>query len=93
MLFDILVPGGAKMETFFKDLVLSSGKTLILLGILASLFLAFGYIFLPEMLKRLSGSVSRIFELDEWLLANRLVVGIIFLLVCLALSYTLFFVR
>lgn len=81
------------MLIFVRELILSSGKTIMMVGVLVSLFLAIGYLFAPGMLKNLSGSVNRIFEIDDWMLGHRIFVGFIFLLVAIALSVTLYFVR
>lgn len=81
------------MLIFVRELILSGGKTIMMLGALAALFLAIGYLFVPGMLKSLSGSVNRIFELDSWMLGHRIFMGLVFLFVAVALSITLYFVR
>ena len=81
------------MLVFVRELILSGGRTIMVIGVLSSLFLAIGYLFAPEMLKRLSGSVNRILEIDQWLLGHRVFVGVIFLLVAIMLSVTLYFVE
>jgi len=78
---------------FVRELILSGGRSVMTLGILASLFLAFGYLFAPNILKGISGSVNRIFEIDQWMLGHRIFVGIIFLIVSIVLAGTLYIVR
>ncbi len=81
------------MMELVKVLILSGGRTVIVLGILASLFLGIGYLFAPSMLKGLSGSVNKIFEIDDWMLGHRIFMGIIFLLVVCALVGILYICR
>ncbi|MFC1767190.1 hypothetical protein ACFLZ2_01365 [Candidatus Margulisiibacteriota bacterium] len=81
------------MLILVKELILSGGRTIMVLGALASLFLAIGYLFAPNMLKSMSGSVNRIFEIDQWMLGHRLAAGIVFLLVAVVLIGTLYSVK
>lgn len=81
------------MIELVKVLILSGGRTVIMIGVLASLFLGIGYLGIPQMLKGLSGSVNRIFEIDDWMLAHRVFMGVLFLLIACALAGTLYFVR
>lgn len=81
------------MVELVKVMILSAGRTAIMVGILASLFLALGYLIAPGMVKGLSGSVNRIFEIDDWMLGHKLFVGILFLLVAIVLTGTLILVK
>jgi hypothetical protein len=81
------------MIIFVRDLILSGGKTIVLLGALSSLFLALGYLFAPKLIQGLSSTVNRIFEIDDWLLGHRVFVGTLFLIVAFVLSMTLYFIR
>jgi len=81
------------MVELVKVLILSAGRTAIMLGVLASLFLAIGYLLFPGMIKGLSGTVNRIFEIDDWMLGHKLFVGVLFLLISIVLIGTLYFVK
>lgn len=81
------------MVELVKVLILSGGRTVIMIGILASLFLGIGYLAIPQMLKGLSGSVNRIFEIDDWMLGHRIFMGLVFLLIACALIGTLYLVK
>jgi len=81
------------MTELVKVLILSGGRTIMMLGVLSSIFLAVGYLFVPGMLKSLSSSVNRIFEIDQWMLGHRVFVGVLFLLVTVVLVGTLILVK
>ena len=81
------------MTLFVRDLILSAGKTIVFIGSLISFLLAVGYLAFPDLLKSISGSVNRLFVVDEWLYVNRMVVGIVFLVVAVILFGVLIFVK
>lgn len=81
------------MLVFVRELILSSGRTIVFLGALSSLFLGLGYLFAPEIVKGLDTTVSRIFDIDDWMLVHRIFAGTIFLLVAFVLAITLYFIR
>jgi hypothetical protein len=70
---------------FVRDLILSAGKTIVLLGCLSSLVLAVGYLFLPEILKSISKPVNQLFSIEDWLFVNRVLAGVTFAVVALVL--------
>lgn|GEM_PF-2627386 len=78
---------------FVRDLILSAGKTIVLIGGLVSVLLAIGYLFAPNILKGISNPVNKLFSVDEWLYVHRFVVGLIFLIITVILFGVLFFVR
>jgi hypothetical protein len=78
---------------FVKDLILSAGKTIVLIGALVSLLLTIGYLFFPNLLKSISRPVNQLFTVDEWLYVNRILVGAIFAIVTLVLFGVLVLVR
>jgi hypothetical protein len=81
------------MIELVKVLILSAGRTILMIGVLASLFLGIGYLFAPGTIKGLSGSFNRIFEIDDWMLGHKLFVGILFLLIAFILVGTLYMTR
>ena len=60
------------MMVFVRDLILSAGRTIVLIGALVSLLLAAGYLFIPNLLKAISSPVNKLFSVDEWLYVNRM---------------------
>jgi len=81
------------MVEFVKVLILSAGRTIMIIGVLASLFLSLGYLLAPGMIKGLSGSVNRIFEIDDWMIGHKLFVGILFMLITIVLAGTLIYIK
>ncbi len=76
-----------------RELILSGGRTIVFIGALASLLLTLGYLFFPQALSRLGGSVNKLFTVDEWMIVHRVVVGVIFLIITVMLGAVLLFVR
>lgn len=74
-----------------RELILSTGRSVIILGTLSSFFLAIGYLFAPQLLTKLSEPISRALTIDDWLLGHRIFVGLIFLIIGVALTATLYF--
>jgi len=81
------------MMEFVKTLIISGGTTIVALGILASLFLAIGYLGAPGILKGIDQSCDRIFDIDDWLLGHRIFMGLLFVLIAVALSGILYISR
>jgi hypothetical protein len=80
-----------KTMLLVRELILSTGRTVIILGILSSFFLAIGYLVAPKLLTKLSEPISRALTIDDWLLGHRIFVGMIFLMIGIALSLTLYY--
>jgi hypothetical protein len=85
--------GGANMTDFMKDLILSGGKTILMMGILCSLLLAIGYLFTTDMLMGISKTLNRMFNIDDWMIIHRVAAGIVFILITLMLAYVLYSVK
>ena len=81
------------MVELVKVLIISGGRTVVVLGVLASLFLSIGYLFAPGMMKGLSGAFNQIFEIDDWMLAHRIALGVLFILVTVFLLGILYLVK
>jgi len=81
------------MTGLVRDLILSAGKIIIFLGSLATLVLSIGYLFSPDMLKSLSGSLNRMFDVEGLMYKNRQIVGAVFLAITIVLFLVLALVR
>lgn len=76
-----------------RELILSGGRTIVLVGAVASLLLTLGYLFSPAALSKLGAPVNKLFSVDEWLIVHRIIVGAIFLIITVMLFSVLLFVK
>jgi len=81
------------MTIFIRELILTAGRTIVFIGGLISLLLSIGYLFAPSLLSSISKPVNQLFSADEWLLVNRILVGICFAIVTIVLFSVLIFVK
>ncbi len=81
------------MTEFVKTLILSGGRTIIMLGVLSALLLALGYLFAPDTLKGVGKTLNRMFFIDDWMFLHRVSVGLLFLICTLIMAFTLYSVK
>jgi hypothetical protein len=78
------------MTEFVKEIILSGGRTILMMGVLSALFITLGFLFAPETLKGLGKTLNRIFDIDDWMMMHRISAGIVFLICTIIMALTLY---
>ena len=81
------------MGDFVKEMILSGGRTIIMMGVVSALLLGIGYLFAPETLKGIGKTLNRMFNIDDWMLMHRISAGILFIIMMMIMAYTLYSIK